>query len=76
MTSLDEDGSRCRRDLFAEFDITPPDGPDDAGDLVGERDGGFVMPSATLDTQRPGSETVRPLFQLGRPEHRPGAMGQ
>src|SRR5688572_4193906 len=41
-----------------EIDVVLPDSPDDAGQLVGEGDGGFVVTAELLEVQSPGAQTV------------------
>ena len=39
--------------------LIAPYAPADAGDFVGERDGGDVVPSTLVDPERPGAEIIR-----------------
>jgi hypothetical protein len=38
-----------------EVALIAPDTPSDAGETVGERDGGLVVPRAEFDAERPGA---------------------
>src|SRR2546426_6862934 len=51
-----------------EIDVVLPDGPDDAGELVGEGDGGFVVPAESLEMESPGAQTVGRAPLAGGPE--------
>src|SRR5881628_3813959 len=52
-----------------EIDIVLPDGPDDAGQLVGEGDGSLVVTAEFLEVQSPGAQTVGGGALLGGPEN-------
>src|SRR6266704_2174991 len=51
-----------------EVDVVLPDGPDDAGELVGEGDGGLVVTAEFLEMQGPDAQTVGGSTLLGSPE--------
>src|SRR5258705_215295 len=59
-----------------EIDIVLPDGPDDAGQLVGEGDGGLVVAAELLEMQSPGAQTVGGATLLGGPEDGPRAVDE
>jgi len=61
--------------LELEVTLLGDDGPGDAGELVGQRDGGDVVASALLEGQRPGDEAVRPSA-LGAGQHRSGPVDE
>ncbi len=42
-----------------------PHTPCDAGELIGQRDRGHVVTASSLDSQRPGPQSVRMLCELG-----------
>src|SRR6266704_471848 len=51
-----------------EVDVVLPDSPDDAGELVGEGDGGLVVTAEFLEMQGPDAQTVGGSTLLGSPE--------
>ena len=51
-----------------EVDVVLPDSPDNAGQLVGEGDGGFVVTAEFLEMQGPDAQTVWGGALLGGPE--------
>lgn len=53
-----------------------PDSPHDTGHLIGNRNGGLVMPPASVNVHCPGGELIRFRFRLCGPKHRAGSMGQ
>ncbi len=48
---LRKSGSR----ILVEVDVVLPDSPDDAGEFVGESDGGLVVTAQALDLKGPGA---------------------
>ena len=59
-----------------EVAVVLPDGPGDAGELVGEGDGGLVVAELALEAQRPGAQAVAVLHALGVPEDRARAVDE
>jgi hypothetical protein len=51
-----------------EVGIVFPDGPGDAGEFIGEGDGGFVVTAEAFEAKGPGLEGVRRLGTLGMQE--------
>src|SRR5436190_6243230 len=51
-----------------KIDVVLPDGPDDAGQFVGEGHGRFVVAAERLELQSPGAQTVGGATLLGSPE--------
>jgi len=42
----------------AEVAVVAPSGPNDACQLVGESDGGFVVTAPFLNVERPGTQSI------------------
>lgn len=59
-----------------EFDVSFPDDPSDARELVGESDGGLVVTASSLDLESPDPEAVGGFHALGSPKNRAGAVGE
>lgn len=71
-----ESSSSCGLGLGNEFDVSFPDDPDDASELVGESDGGLVVTASSLDFESPGPEAVGGFHALGSPKNGAGAVGE
>ena len=59
-----------------EHAILLPYGPDDAGEFVGEADGGFVVTAPVLELECPDTERVWLLGAVAAPEDGAGAVGE
>src|SRR5207245_11020170 len=59
-----------------EVDVVLPDSPDDAGQLVGEGDGGLVVTAQALDLKGPGTQAIRVGPRRGPPENGAGAVSE
>src|SRR5712691_7898090 len=68
--------SRSGGGHLPEVDIVLPDGPDDAGQLVGKGDGGLVVTAQAMDLQGPGTQAVGIAPRLGLPEDGAGAVSE
>src|SRR5512145_1056903 len=68
--------SRRLLDLLGELDVAPPNRPDDAGELVGQRDGGLVVTALLLEPQGPGPQAVGGVTGLCLPQDGPSAVRQ
>ena len=63
--------------MYDEGRVGRPHRPGDAGELVGERDGGGVVAAALGEGERPLGEAVRPCRRaLGVAEHGASAVGE
>jgi hypothetical protein len=71
-----ESSSSCGLGLGNEFDVSFPDDPGDASELVGESDGGLVVTASSLDFESPGPEAVGGFHALGSPKNGAGAVGE
>src|SRR5262245_14680555 len=59
-----------------EIDVVLPDGPDDAGELVGEGDSSLVVAAERLEMESPGAQTVGGATLAGSPENGACAMNE
>src|SRR5688572_30040494 len=64
------------RGHLPEIDIVLPDGPDDAGQLVGESNGRLVVAAELLEVQSPGAQAVGGATLLGGPEDGASAVDE
>ena len=69
-------GDGSNRLLSFEGAVVFPDGPDDASELVGERDGGLVVAAGLFELEGPSSEAIGMGRFLGVPEDGASAVDE